>query len=112
WLAAGRGKHVGFRIVGGIVGEARSYFEKDCFRCRAVLQAVAVGIAGLEARTVAGSEHLGSTICDKRHLARDNIDEFIGSSLPVTLARPAARWQTEKVDAELRKARGITQFGA
>jgi hypothetical protein len=37
WLAAGWGKHVGFRIVSGIGGDTRAYFEDNCFRCRAVL---------------------------------------------------------------------------
>jgi hypothetical protein len=47
---------------------------------------VAIWIAGFEAGTVAGSQHLGSTFGYKSHLAREDIDELIGRSLPMALA--------------------------
>jgi hypothetical protein len=112
WFAARWGKHVGIRIVGGIAGNARSYFENDGDPCGSVLQTVAIWIAGFEAGTVTGSQQFGSTIGDKGYFAREYIYELIRSSLPMTLARPCARRQAEKIHTELSEACGVTQFGS
>ena len=67
-------------------------------------------VASLEAGTVAGAPHLGSTVGYKCHLASEDIDELIRRRLPMALAGPCSREQAKKVYAELGETGGVTQF--
>ena len=77
---------------------------------RSVLQAMAVGVAGLEADRVAGPEDFRPGVGDERDLAGQHIDELVRPGVPVTLARPGAGRQAEEVDAELGEAGGVAEL--
>src|SRR5579859_2832747 len=61
---------VDVRIVAGVlVLPPRTYLEQHGLYGRPVLQMVAVGGAGREARAVAGAQHLLALVGDQHHLA-------------------------------------------
>src|SRR5262249_43811879 len=91
-------------IIAGIVLEAAADFEHDRIALRAVLQAMAVGIAGLEARAIAGAQNLFARIGDQHDLAGHHEDEFVLAGMPVALRRPDAWRDGQEVDTELRQA--------
>src|SRR5262245_3480062 len=100
-LAARRRKEISFGIVGGIRGHARADFKNEGVRSRAVLQAVTIGIARLEASTVARPQNFGTAIRHKRDLSCEHVDKLIRCRLPMPLARPGTRGQTKQIDTEL-----------
>lgn len=90
---------------------ARADFEHHRVLAAAVLEAVAVGLARLEAGTVAGPQHVLAGLADQRHLAFEHVDELVLGAVPVALRRPRARRQAQQVDAELGEAGGIAEPG-
>ena len=63
--------------MGRIFRNAGAYLQYECVGGRAVLQAVTVGIAGLEARSISWSQHLRPAIADQRYLAAQNVDKLV-----------------------------------
>ena len=76
-FAARRCNHIDVRIISGIVSQPRSDLENAGVGVGAILQAVPVGISGLEARRVTRPQNLFATVGNQRHLARQHIDQFI-----------------------------------
>ncbi len=89
-VAAGVCGHVDVGVVGGLAGDPAPDLQCDGIALRAVLQAMAVRIAGLEPGALAGAQQFGAIIGDERHFAGEDIDEFVLALVPVALARPGA----------------------
>src|SRR6516162_11959511 len=75
-------------------------------RLAAVLQVMAIALAGLETGAIAGVEHGFASIGDEHDRAPDNIDELVFVGVPMALTGPGTRAQLQQVDAELGQAGG------
>ncbi len=75
--SARRRKHIDLRIIRGVVRDASSDFENTDFGAGAILQAVPVGIPGLEARGITWTQNFFAAVRDERHLAGQHIDKLI-----------------------------------
>src|SRR5262245_35029740 len=60
-------------------------------------------------RAITGAQHRLAIIFDQRQLAFEYIDEFVFVRMPVALARPIARRQAHKIDAEVSEPAGVAQ---
>ena len=74
--AARRNDHVDTWIICSIVSDARAHLENPDFRPGSILQAVPVGIPGLEASGITCTQHFFAALRDERHLAGQHIDEL------------------------------------
>ncbi len=66
-----------------------------------ILQVMAVGCPGREARAITGPQNLLALVGDQNHLAANHPDEFVLGRVPMALARPDTRGQTMQIDPEL-----------
>ena len=73
-----------------ITRDACSELKDKRIAIGAVLQAVTVRISRLKSGCVPGSQYLGTRVRDQCHLATQHVDEFVGSGVPVALARPCS----------------------
>jgi hypothetical protein len=92
-LATGRGHHVDIGVIADICLDPRPNLENHCLAFGAVLQTMAIAIAGLEARCIADAQSLLRPIADQYHLVEEHIDELIGVRVPMALAGPGSRRQ-------------------
>src|SRR5215217_1190450 len=68
---------------------------------------MSVRIIGLEPRGVAGPQCFFAVVGDEHELAAQHVDELVRTGVPVPLARPGARRETDEIDPELRQPRDI-----
>jgi hypothetical protein len=109
-LAPSRKKEVDVRIVDDIlVGRTCSDLEKKRFTLASVLEMVAVGASGGETRALARAQDLLAGIGDEDDFALENPDELVFGFVPVPLTRPGARWEMEKIHAELAQPCGVPE---
>jgi hypothetical protein len=85
-LAASGRLHVDVGVPGAVFRQPRADLEQGDVGIRAVLQAMAVRVAGLEPGRVAGAQDLVSRTRRQDDLARQNVDEFVLLGVPVPLA--------------------------
>jgi hypothetical protein len=104
--------HVEAGVIRDIAADAGADFQHQGVRGRAVLQAMAVAVIGLEAGGITGAEDFVAGIRHQRNLARDHIDELVAGGMPVALARPGTGRQPQQVDAELRQPGHVAEPGA
>src|SRR5229473_6442318 len=74
WFTAWRREHIDIRIIRGVVRDTRSDFENTDFGVGAILQAMPIGIPGLEAGRITGTQNFLAAVRDERHLTRQHID--------------------------------------
>src|ERR1700688_1769790 len=70
---------------------------------------MAVALCGLEARTISGPQCLLAVIRYQHDFSLQHVHEFIFVAVPVALAGPGPRCQTQQIDPELRQAGGLTE---
>lgn len=74
---ARRREHIDVRIERGVVRDTSSDFENTDFGVRAILQAMPIGIPGLEARRITCTQSFFAAVRDERYLAGQNIDKLV-----------------------------------
>jgi len=105
-----RKKEVDVRIMNGVcLGRARSDLEKERFPTASILDMMAVGAPGGKARAFARTQDLLPDVGDEDDFALEDPDELVFGLVPVPLARPGARRETEKIHAELAKTGGVAK---
>ena len=85
-LAACRRHHVDIRVKAGIAGNAGPDLEDLRLAVRAVLETMAVAVAGSKPRCVARAQCFLTLVGHEHHFARKDIDEFVFVAMPVPLA--------------------------
>src|SRR5207244_1847067 len=84
-FAACRRDHVDIRVKARIAGNAGSDLEDLRVAVRAVLETMAVAVAGSKPRCVARAQCFLTLVGHEHHFARKDIDEFVFVAVPMTL---------------------------
>src|SRR5580692_448203 len=108
-IATGREHHVDVGVLPMVLVRARADDEEHRIGRSAVLETVAVANPSLEPGGVPRSHRLLTLVGDEHDFSLDDVDELILVRMPVALARPDARRETNKIDAKLREPRRVAK---
>jgi hypothetical protein len=99
------GDHIDIRIDTAILRIAVTDLEYPGRTAGFIDEVVAIGVAGSERRTIAGTQHFLATVGDQRQIALEHPHQFVLMAVPVTLAGPGAGLDDGQIHAELSQTR-------